>query len=35
VRDLVLTRPFHAVWRRGERPVGPAAALLAIARAAR
>lgn len=32
VRDLDLTRPLHAVWRRGEKPAGPAAALLAIAR---
>lgn len=32
VRDLDLTRPLHAVWRRGEKPTGPAATLLTIAR---
>ncbi len=32
VRDLELSRPLHAVWRRGERPTGPAATLLSIAR---
>jgi DNA-binding transcriptional LysR family regulator len=32
VRDLVLIRPLHAVWRRGETPTGPAAALLTLAR---
>ena len=32
VPDLGLSRPLHAVWRRGARPVGPAATLLAIAR---
>jgi DNA-binding transcriptional LysR family regulator len=32
VRDLVLIRPLHAVWRRGEKPTGPAAALLTLAR---
>jgi DNA-binding transcriptional LysR family regulator len=35
VGTLLLTRPLHAVWRRGERPTGPAAALLAIARQTR
>jgi DNA-binding transcriptional LysR family regulator len=35
VRDLALTRSLHAVWRRGRRPVGAAAALLAIARSQR
>jgi DNA-binding transcriptional LysR family regulator len=34
VRDLDLSRPLHAVWRRGERPTGAAAALLAVARGA-
>jgi DNA-binding transcriptional LysR family regulator len=32
VAGLVLNRPLHAVWRRGERPTGAAAALLALAR---
>jgi len=35
VRNLVLARPLHALWRRGEKPTGPAAALLSIARPAR
>lgn len=35
VRDLDLTRPLHAVWRRGEKPAGPVSALLGIARQAR
>lgn len=35
VRDLALNRPLHAVWRRGERPAGPAATLLALARPTR
>jgi DNA-binding transcriptional LysR family regulator len=35
VRDLDLTRPLHAVWRRGEKPTGPAAALLSLARQSR
>jgi DNA-binding transcriptional LysR family regulator len=35
VADLDLSRPLHAVWRRGEKPVGPAAELLAIARQSR
>jgi DNA-binding transcriptional LysR family regulator len=32
VPGLELSRPLHAVWRRGERPTGAAAALLALAR---
>jgi len=34
VRGLDLSRPLHAVWRRGERPSGAAAALLAVTRGA-
>lgn len=34
VRGADLTRPLRAVWRRGQRPTGPAQDLLAIARRA-
>lgn len=32
VTGLSLRRPLHAVWPRGQRPTGPAAALVALAR---